>query len=472
MNLLEDLKWRGLISAQTNEAGLSHALQKPITLYCGFDPTGDSLHVGHLLGLLTLKRFALNGHKAIALVGGATGLVGDPSGRSQERNLITADVVDHNVRAISTQMRQILGDTCPLLNNADWFKTLNFLEFLRDVGKHFSIAPMLAKDSVKSRLSSENGISFTEFAYQLLQAHDFSHLHSTHQCILQLGGSDQWGNITNGIDLIRKTTQQETFGLTFPLLTKTDGTKFGKTASGAVWLSVSKTSPFEFFQFFMNTEDSKVCELLRKLTFLSHTEITTLETEHSANPGARKAQRALACAVSLIVHGPEELERTLAAIDGIFSKDLLQLNASEFSTAISTLPVTPLNADLSLLEALLRAQVESSKSSIRNIVLNGGKTALTERLILFHKHTVTLLFVRERNNSSSSTLFPMSEISLKRKLLRKKLGTISGDHAYIEQLEQSNSRLASKLDRLTTQYLPTLSQPEATRLVNILDQKP
>jgi tyrosyl-tRNA synthetase len=266
MNLLDDLTARGLVADCTDIAGLAKRLaESPITLYAGFDPTGDSLHVGHLVPQLTLRRFQLAGHHSITLAGGATGMIGDPGGKSAERNLLSSEQLTHNLSRIKAQLERLLdfdapGNPARIVNNADWTAPIGVLDFLRDVGKHFSLSSMIAKESVKSRLGTEAGISFTEFSYQLLQAHDFCHLRQTMNCELQIGGTEQWGNITAGTDLIRKKLGLPAWGLVFPLITKADGTKFGKTEGGAVWLDPLKTSPYRFYQFFANTEDVKVGE--------------------------------------------------------------------------------------------------------------------------------------------------------------------------------------------------------------------
>ncbi|HND60073.1 MAG TPA: tyrosine--tRNA ligase, partial [Opitutaceae bacterium] len=300
MTILEDLQWRGLYADCTDLDALSKRLAAgPITLYCGFDPTADSLHVGNLVPLLALRRFQLQGHNPIALAGGATGMVGDPSGKSSERNLQTPEQVAHNIAAIKEQLSRFLDFNTPanpakLVDNAAWTAPVTFLEFLRDVGKYFSVNTMIAKDSVRSRLDraredGEGGISYTEFSYMLLQAHDFLHLRESANCELQVGATDQWGNITAGTDLIRKKSggNLNAWGLVFPLLTKADGTKYGKSASGAVWLDAKRTSPYRFYQFFVNSDDVDVGKLLRVLTFLSHDEIAALDAELKANPGAR-----------------------------------------------------------------------------------------------------------------------------------------------------------------------------------------
>src|SRR5688572_1723015 len=334
-DFLSDLQWRGLLADCTDLDGLGKRLAngQPITVYCGFDPTGDSLHVGHLMGQLTLARFQRAGHHVIALAGGATGMVGDPSGRSSERNLLTREQLDHNIACIKTQLARLLDFTATanparLVDNADWIAPFSFLDFLRDVGKHFTLNVMLAKDSVKSRMEGDGGISYTEFSYQLLQAYDFYHLAKTYGCQLQIGGSDQWGNLTAGTDLIRKKLGHETpaFGWTFPLITKSDGTKFGKTASGAVWLDAAKTSPYRLYQFFVNTEDAKVCEYLRKFTFLTREQIEPLEAAHAASPGAREAHKALAREVTT-----KDLEKAKLADAGAPIVDLIVLAGLETS---------------------------------------------------------------------------------------------------------------------------------------------
>ena len=310
MTILEDLKWRGLIADCTDPDGLAKRLaQGPLALYCGFDPTGDSLHVGHLMGQLTLRRFQLAGHHPLPLAGGATGMIGDPSGKSSERNLLTREQLEHNVSCIKRQLSRLLdfetkANPARLVDNASWTAPLAYMDFLRDIGKHFSVNVMIAKESVKARLEGEGGISYTEFSYMLLQAHDFYHLRRTQDCELQIGGSDQWGNITAGTDLIRRKLGLSAWGLTFPLVTKADGTKFGKTEGGAVWLDPQKTSPYRFYQFFINSEDGTVAAYLRKFTLLAPEAIADLEARHAANPGAREAHKALAREVTTLVHGP------------------------------------------------------------------------------------------------------------------------------------------------------------------------
>ena len=310
MNLLEDLQWRGLIADCTDLAGLGQRLATgPLTLYCGFDPTGDSLHVGHLMGQLTLRRFQLAGHHPIPLAGGATGMIGDPGGRSTERNLLGREELAHNVACIKRQLAKFIDfdsvkNPARMVDNADWTAPISYLDFLRDIGKHFSVNVMLAKDSVRSRMEGDNGISYTEFSYMLLQAHDFLHLRQTHDCELQVGGTDQYGNITAGVDLIRKKLGAPAWGLVFPLITDAAGKKFGKsTGGGSVWLDLAKTSPYRFYQFFINAEDSMVVEYLKKFTLLSREAIEPVAAEHAQNPGARSAQKTLAREVTALVHG-------------------------------------------------------------------------------------------------------------------------------------------------------------------------
>ncbi|MBP7140572.1 MAG: tyrosine--tRNA ligase [Opitutaceae bacterium] len=383
MTLIEDLQWRGLLADCTDLPALDKRLNEgPITLYCGFDPTGDSLHVGHLVPQLLLRRFQLAGHHPLPLAGGATGMIGDPGGRSSERNLLSREQLNHNVRKIKKQLERLLDFTTPinparLVDNADWTASVSFLDFLRDVGKYFSLSSMLAKDSVKSRLESESGISFTEFSYQLLQAHDFAHLRQSMHCELQIGGADQWGNITAGTDLIRKKLGVPAFGLTFPLITKSDGTKFGKSEGGAVWLDPERTSPYRFYQFFINTEDNMVIGYLKKFTFLSHSEINALEERHAANPGAREAHKALAKEITSIVHGAESCVDAIRASEIMFGGSLEGISASLFRDVVDELPAVQLPADrfasaFSLIEALVAAGLSPSKGQARKDIEGGG----------------------------------------------------------------------------------------------------
>jgi tyrosyl-tRNA synthetase len=389
-DILSDLQWRGLLADCTDLEALRKRLTEgPVTLYCGFDPTGDSLHVGHLMGQLTLRRFQLAGHIPIALAGGATGMIGDPSGRSSERNLLTREQLNHNIASIKGQLSRLLDFNAPknparLVDNADWTAPISFLDFLRDIGKHFTLNLMLAKDSVKSRLEGEGGISYTEFSYQLLQAYDFYHLRNTYKCELQIGGSDQWGNITAGTDFIRKKLGVPAWGWTFPLITKSDGSKFGKTASGAVWLDPKQTSPYRFYQFFVNTEDAKVCEYLRKFTFLARGQIEPLEAAHAANPGAREAHKALAREVTTLVHGAEEYEKAKLASDAIFGgkvttlpPDQLHFVAAEAPHKIFDFQKPELSGgyiplDKPLIDAVVFSGLYPSKNQARQAIMAGG----------------------------------------------------------------------------------------------------
>jgi tyrosyl-tRNA synthetase len=384
MTLLEDLQWRGLLADCTDLDALTQRVaQGPVTLYCGFDPTGDSLHVGHLMGQLTLRRFQLAGHHPIALAGGATGMVGDPSGKSAERNLLTREQLAHNVASIKGQLGRLLdftaaGNPARLVDNADWTAPLSYLDFLRDVGKYFSLNVMLAKDSVRSRMEGQGGISYTEFSYQILQAFDFYHLRNTLNCELQIGGSDQWGNITAGTDFIRKKLGVPAWGWTFPLITKADGSKFGKTEGGAVWLDPQRTSPYRFYQFFVNTEDAKVSEYLRKFTFLSREEIEALEAKHTVNAGAREAHKALAREVTRLVHGQAALDATLKATEILFGGSLDGISEEIFNDVVGEIPTKDLEkAKLAapgsaLTDLLVHSGLSPSKGQAKKDIEGGG----------------------------------------------------------------------------------------------------
>lgn len=384
MDLIDDLLWRGLLADCTDLDALRKRVSEgPITLYCGFDPTGDSLHVGHLMGQLTLGRFQRAGHRPLPLAGGATGMIGDPSGKSAERNLLTREQLAHNVACIKGQLARLLdfecgGNAAVLVDNADWTAPLSFLDFLREVGKHFPLTAMLAKDSVRSRMGSESGISYTEFSYQLLQAYDFYHLHQAHGCELQIGGSDQWGNITAGVDFVRRKTGATVWGWTFPLITKADGSKFGKTESGAVWLDPARTSPYRFYQFFVNTEDAKVSEYLRKFTFLERATIEALEAAHASNPGAREAHRALAREVTTLVHGAEACEAAIAASQILFGAEIGATPEAVFADVIAELPNAALDSaqlhgeGAALVDLLVASGLFPSKGQARRDLEGGG----------------------------------------------------------------------------------------------------
>ena len=388
MNLLEDLRWRGLLAQSTDEAALLESLKKPITLYVGFDPTAPSLHVGNLVVLLVLRRFQLAGHTPIALVGGATGLVGDPSGKNEERTLNSTEIVEGWVSRIRTQVSAFLDfneakNKAIVVNNLDWTSPLSAIEFLRDIGKHFSVNQMLSKDSVSARLEA-GGISYTEFSYQVLQSYDFLELFRRNNCTLQLGGSDQWGNIVAGLDLIRRVEQGSGHALTAPLLTKADGTKFGKTAGGSVWLDPAMTSPYAFFQYWLNTDDKDVINFLKVFSFKSHDEITALENAHKENPGLRQAHRALACELTALVHSQATTDRVEAAAKALFGQgDLTELDEETLAGALAELPRTTVakgDAIPTWVDLLAATGVVDSKSAARRIVKEGGAYLNNEKI--------------------------------------------------------------------------------------------
>jgi tyrosyl-tRNA synthetase len=388
MNLLEDLRWRGLLAQSTDEAALLESLKKPITLYVGFDPTAPSLHVGNLVVLLVLRRFQLAGHTPIALVGGATGLVGDPSGKNEERTLNSTEIVEGWVNRIRTQVSAFLDfseakNKAIVVNNLDWTSPLSAIEFLRDIGKHFSVNQMLSKDSVSARLEA-GGISYTEFSYQVLQSYDFLELFRRNNCTLQLGGSDQWGNIVAGLDLIRRVEQGSGHALTVPLLTKADGTKFGKTAGGSVWLDPAMTSPYAFFQYWLNTDDKDVINFLKVFSFKTHAEITALENAHKENPGLREAHRALARELTALVHSQATTDRVEAAAKALFGQgDLTELDEETLAGALAELPRTTVSKNEAIptwVDLLAATGVVDSKSAARRIVKEGGAYLNNEKI--------------------------------------------------------------------------------------------
>ena len=388
MNLLEDLRWRGLLAQSTDESALLESLKKPITLYVGFDPTAPSLHVGNLVVLLVLRRFQLAGHTPIALVGGATGLVGDPSGKNEERTLNSTEIVEGWVNRIRTQVSSFLDfseakNKAIVVNNLDWTSPLSAIEFLRDIGKHFSVNQMLSKDSVSARLEG-GGISYTEFSYQVLQSYDFLELYRRNNCTLQLGGSDQWGNIVAGLDLIRRVEAGSGHALTVPLLTKADGTKFGKTAGGSVWLDPVMTSPYAFFQYWLNTDDKDVINFLKVFSFKSHEEITALETAHEENPGLREAHRALARELTALVHSQVTTDRVEAAAKALFGQgDLTELDEETLAGALAELPRTTVSKNVPIptwVDLLAATGVVDSKSAARRIVKEGGAYLNNEKI--------------------------------------------------------------------------------------------
>lgn len=386
-NLIKQLQERGLVAQVTDEDALAERLaQGPIALYCGFDPTADSLHLGHLVPLLCLKRFQDAGHKPVALVGGATGLIGDPSFKADERKLNSSETVGEWVEKIRRQVAPFLSFDCGdnsaiAANNYDWFGGMNVLTFLRDIGKHFSVNQMINREAVKQRLNREDqGISFTEFSYNLLQGYDFAELNRRHDVVLQIGGSDQWGNITSGIDLTRRLHQNQAFGLTVPLITKADGTKFGKTEGGAVWLDPAKTSPYKFYQFWINTADADVYRFLKFFTFLSLEEINALEAQEQASGDAPRAQYVLADQVTRLVHGETGLEAAKRITQSLFNGELEALTEADFAQlAQDGVPMVELDKDADLQQALVDSELQPSRGQARKtiaqnaITVNGAK---------------------------------------------------------------------------------------------------
>ncbi|HDG9624531.1 TPA: tyrosine--tRNA ligase [Staphylococcus aureus] len=375
--LIEDLKWRGLIYQQTDEQGIEDLLNKEqVTLYCGADPTADSLHIGHLLPFLTLRRFQEHGHRPIVLIGGGTGMIGDPSGKSEERVLQTGEQVDKNIEGISKQMHNIFefgtDHSAVLVNNRDWLGQISLISFLRDYGKHVGVNYMLGKDSIQSRL--EHGISYTEFTYTILQAIDFGHLNRELNCKIQVGGSDQWGNITSGIELMRRMYgQTDAYGLTIPLVTKSDGKKFGKSESGAVWLDAEKTSPYEFYQFWINQSDEDVIKFLKYFTFLGKEEIDRLEQSKNEAPHLREAQKTLAEEVTKFIHGEDALNDAIRISQALFSGDLKSLSAKELKDGFKDVPqVTLSNDTTNIVEVLIETGISPSKRQAREDVNNGA----------------------------------------------------------------------------------------------------
>lgn len=386
MNIIDELEWRGAINQQTDAEGLRKLTsEKSISLYCGVDPTGDSMHIGHLIPFMMLKRFQLAGHRPVILIGGATGTIGDPSGRTSERTLQTMDQVQKNVDALTAQMKKLFlneGDTgLRMVNNYDWTHNLTILDFLRDYGKNFSVNTMLAKDIVASRLDS--GISFTEFSYQILQSMDFHHLFKNEDVQLQIGGADQWGNITSGLDLIRKKEGPEAkaFGLTIPLMLKADGTKFGKTAGGAIWLDPNKTTPFEFYQFWANTDDRDVIRYLKFFTFLTKEQIDALEEKVQTEPHKREAQRVLAEEMTKFVHSEEALEQAKKISAALFSGDIKALTADEIEQGFKDMPTFHASKETkNIIDWLVDLGIEPSKRQAREDITNGAITLNGEKV--------------------------------------------------------------------------------------------
>lgn len=382
MDILDDLEWRGAINQCTDIDGLRELLKnKKVSLYCGTDPTGDSLHIGHLIPFIMLKRFQLAGHHPYILIGGGTGFIGDPSGRKTERQLQTTEQVEHNEKALTNQMIKLFGtENFKIVNNYDWLSKISLLSFLRDYGKSFNVNTMLSKEAVASRL--KNGISFTEFSYQILQSIDFLHLNETEDIQLQIGGADQWGNLVNGVDLIHaKKPNEKAFGLTIPLMLKADGTKFGKTAGGAVWLDPKKTSPFEFYQFWFNQDDRDVVKYLKYFTFLSHEEIDDLAEKVKTEPQKREAQRRLAEEVTKFVHGEEAMEQAEKISKILFSGEVAQLSVDELKQAFEKVPSVEISAEpVNIIDWLVDTDIEPSKRQAREDVKNGAITINGERV--------------------------------------------------------------------------------------------
>ena len=380
MNIVEDLQWRGLIADCTDTEGLLKRLrQGPITLYAGFDPTADSLHVGNLVPLIALRRFQILDHHPIALAGGATGLVGDPSGKSAERNLLTPEVLGANIAKVREQLRALLDfetktNPARLLDNAGWTVNVSYLDFLRDIGKHFTINMMVAKESVRARMEDrEAGISYTEFSYMLLQAFDFYHLRKEYNCELQIGGSDQWGNITAGIDLCRKKLNAYVFGLTLPLITTASGMKVGKTEQGAVYLDPARTSVYKFYQYWIRTDDRDVIQYLKYFTFLSRDEIAQIEKAHAERPEAREAHKALAKSVTDLVHGPAATQDATRASEILFGGGLEGVNEATFNDVVGEVPSKQIELkDCPLIELLVLSGLCPSKGQARKDVEGGG----------------------------------------------------------------------------------------------------
>lgn len=397
-NFFDDLMWRGLVHQTTSDEISDWLAKESRTLYAGFDPTADSLHVGSLMPLLLLRRYQRAGHRPIALVGGATGMIGDPSGKSAERNLLSSDQLQANVDGLEKQMKRFLDFDGPsgaiMVNNVDWIGKMTYIEFLRDVGKNFPVNVMMAKDSVKSRLGRDDaGISYTEFSYMLLQAFDFVHLYRDHGCLLQIGGSDQWGNITAGIDLGRRMESAQMFGVTSPLLTKADGSKMGKTESGAIWLSSNRTRPYHFFQYFINVNDDDVGKCLRFLTELTREEIEALDEARSTRPEKRESQYRLAEWMTTLVHGEDIARNVRIASEKFFKGDISELSEDELQDAFSDVPSIQIardrltSSELSLIDAFAESGLSKSKGEARRTIQQGGAYVNNQQ----HKDIDTML---------------------------------------------------------------------------------
>lgn len=380
-NIIDTLAQRGFVSQKSDEK-LADKLQKPVVLYAGFDPTAVSLHVGNLLQIMLLAQFQRHGHRPIALVGGATAMIGDPSGKSEERNLLDQETIAGNQEGIKKQLQQFLDFSCrenpaALVNNMDWISRFSFIEFLRDVGKHFRVGEMMGKESVRQRLQSEAGMSFTEFSYQLLQAYDFLHLNRQFNCILQVGGDDQWGNITAGIELVRKLEGKAVYGLTSPLLTTASGQKFGKTEAGTIWLDAEKTSPYQFYQYWIRADDRDVIRLLKMFTFLPLENIDQLEEQVRLEPEKRQAQRILAQEVTRMVHGDTQVELAKKAAGMLFGEKIDGLSDQDLGSIFADVPSTRLSRQrldegITLLDALCETKMSKSRGEAKKLIKNGG----------------------------------------------------------------------------------------------------
>ena len=411
MSILDELNWRGLIADCTDTVELTKRLAKPTRLYCGFDPTADSLHVGNLVPLLALRRFQLFGHHPIALAGGATGSIGDPSGKTTERQLLTKEILDHNIASVKVQLAKLLDfetkeNPAHLVDNATWTAPVSFLNFLREIGKHFSVNQMVAKESIRARMEDrEVGISYTEFSYMLLQAFDFYVFCRDYECELQIGGSDQWGNITAGIELTRKKLGKTVFGLTLPLITNADGSKFGKSVSGAIWLDPKRTSVYRFYQFWINTDDRDVIRYLKYFTFLPREEIERLETKHEENPGARWAHKALANEITNLIHGEQAMVQAQVSSDVLFGGSVEKITENDFADIVGEVPTRDIErakfdgAGIPLVELLVHSGLCPSKGQARKDIEGGGVNTnnvreadttrnVTTNDLLFGKHVL------------------------------------------------------------------------------------
>ena len=379
MNLIQELKWRDLLYDMTDPA-LEQVLEKEkLTFYVGVDPTADSIHVGHLISYLVSKRLQDQGHHPILVIGGGTGLIGDPSGRSSERSLLTLEETLKNSDAIVSQIRNILPEA-KVVNNYDWIKEFDVIRFLRDIGKHFNINHMIAKDSVKSRL--ENGISFTEFSYQIIQSLDFLELYQRENCRLQIGGQDQWGNVTAGLDLIRKVEGHDAkaYCFTWPLLTKADGSKFGKTAGGAVWLDKDRTSVYEFYQYWINTPDKDAVSFLKKFTFMSVEETQKVIDEFGAAPHQRLAQKKIAEELTVLVHGREAYESAVRISQALFSGNIKELSVDEIKDGFKDVPSVAIREEVNLVDALIESKLASSKREARQFITSNAVSVNGEKV--------------------------------------------------------------------------------------------